>query len=166
VLISGGFNIPSSQLVSLASQELYDPATGTFTLTDSLQYPRYAHTANLLSNGSVLIAGGYGPSSILSQAEIYPAPSSGPAGVTAITLSPATPSISVGTTVNFTAVGTLSAGGSQNLASVIWTSSDNTVVTITNDATNTGTAYGVGPGSATITACAGNICGSTTVTVP
>jgi uncharacterized protein YjdB len=165
VLISGGFNIsPSFQLALLASQELYDPATGTFTLTDSLQYARYAHTANLVSDGSVLIAGGNGASGILSQAEIYPAPTSPPAGLTTITLSPAAPTIPVGATVNFTAVGTLSSG-SQNLASVVWTSSDNTVVTITNDATNTGTAYAAAPGQVTITACAINICGSTTLTV-
>ena len=43
-----------------ATAELYDPATGAFTLTGSLTTPRYyGHTASLLANGQVLIAGGF-----------------------------------------------------------------------------------------------------------
>ena len=42
-----------------ASAEIYDPATETFSPTGSLAAPRYNHTATLLPNGQVLIAGGY-----------------------------------------------------------------------------------------------------------
>ncbi len=42
----------------LEAAELYDPATGMWTLTGSMAVPREGHTARLLSNGQVLVAGG------------------------------------------------------------------------------------------------------------
>ncbi len=67
MLIAGGLG--SSGL--LASAELYNPATGTFTATGSLNNLRYFHTATLLNNGLVLIAGGSGASGSLASAELY-----------------------------------------------------------------------------------------------
>jgi len=57
VLIAGGQNSTAGpQTTNLA--ELYDPSTGNFARTGSLTVDRSGHSATLLSNGKVLIAGG------------------------------------------------------------------------------------------------------------
>ena len=54
-----------------ASAELYDPASGTWTATGSLGTARRGHTATLLPNGKVLVAGGDDSSNALASAELY-----------------------------------------------------------------------------------------------
>lgn len=55
VLICGGGD--GSQ--TLASAELYDPNTGMWTITGSMNVARQGHSATLLPDGRVLIAGGW-----------------------------------------------------------------------------------------------------------
>ena len=64
VLVAGGRD---ASLRSLASAELYDPALGSWTPTESMTLPRSMHTATLLLDGRVLVAGGSGTA----VAEIY-----------------------------------------------------------------------------------------------
>jgi len=51
VLITGGVN---SAGVVTATAECYNPSTGTFLATASMQTPRVNHTASLLPDGRVL----------------------------------------------------------------------------------------------------------------
>ena len=71
VLIAGG-NIISGKFSPTPSAELYDPSTGTFTATGHMITVRVYHTATLLPDGKVLIAGGLdGESHPLATAELY-----------------------------------------------------------------------------------------------
>lgn len=60
VLVAGGSNFNSIEGMSgLASAELFDPATGTWTAAGSLSLGRIGHSMVLLPSGKVLVAGGY-----------------------------------------------------------------------------------------------------------
>ena len=74
VLVAGGTSFVRPKYIKLASCELYDPATGTWSSTTSLNTARTQHAATLLNNGHVLAAGGVGTFSVLSSAEIYSGP--------------------------------------------------------------------------------------------
>jgi hypothetical protein len=50
---------------------LYDPATGTWSAGGSLNTARANHTATLLSDGNVLVAGGADANGVIASAEIY-----------------------------------------------------------------------------------------------
>jgi Bacterial Ig-like domain (group 2)/Galactose oxidase, central domain/Kelch motif len=59
ILIAGGASQDyGSGLAALAGAEIYDPSSGTWTPTGSMTTARYLHTATLLPNGTVLVAGG------------------------------------------------------------------------------------------------------------
>jgi len=73
VLLAGGAGGSNNSSI-LNTAELYDPATGTWSVTGSLIAARYGHTATLLQNGNVLIAGGSDDgdlASTLASAELY-----------------------------------------------------------------------------------------------
>jgi Galactose oxidase, central domain/Kelch motif len=61
VLIAGGFVIDNGGNRSLATAELYDPVSGAFSNAADMSTARTDHTASLLNDGTVLIAGGNVP---------------------------------------------------------------------------------------------------------
>jgi len=71
VLVVGGYYATNGGGAILSSAELYDPATGIWKATGSLETARYSQTAILLTNGKVLVAGGCGSNNSLSSAELY-----------------------------------------------------------------------------------------------
>lgn len=66
VLIAGGFNFGAMSL-----SELYSPGSATWASTGAMNAARYAHTATLMEDGSVLVTGGSGVSGSLNSAERY-----------------------------------------------------------------------------------------------
>ena len=161
VLIAGG----TGSSPSLASAELYDPTETTFATTGSLNAPRHNHTATLLTNGMVLVAGGSGSSGILASAELYQPATMTPSNLVSISISPSNPTVPLDTAQQLTATGTFSDNSTEQLASVTWSSSNPAVVTITDDDSDSGSIYALAMGTATVSACAGSVCGSTTLAV-
>src|SRR5262249_18351181 len=80
VLVAGGQGISGN---NLASAELFDPAdvTGSWAATGSLNKGRFFHTATLLQNGKVLVAGGRDNTGAnLASAELFDPAGNGGAG--------------------------------------------------------------------------------------
>ena len=80
VLVVGGIKVEVvagiRKTTILASAELYDPATNTWTPTGDLNTGRQSHTATLLPDGQVLVVGGsknsiFTTANILATAELY-----------------------------------------------------------------------------------------------
>jgi len=169
VLIAGGETIAGGQYTApaLASAEIYDPAAATFSFTSTMNTARVYHIATLLNNGMVLIAGGedgvVGGS--LASAELYEPVMLTPPNLVSIAVTPATSTISPQTTQQFLATGTFSDSSTEQLASVTWSTSDTTLAEISNGAGTQGLSLAIAPGTATITASAGSVSGSATLTV-
>jgi hypothetical protein len=104
VLVAGGISFDGT----LAGAELYDPSTGMFTPTGAMNTARFLHTATLLNNGIVLVAGGNGGSAVLASAELYQ--TCKPPGITA-SANPSTLWPPNGKAVEVTVFGTITSTG-------------------------------------------------------
>jgi len=71
VLVAGGFADGEANSVRV-SAELYDPANGSWSRTGDMLQARAGHTATLLADGTVLVAGGgTTPTDFLDSAELF-----------------------------------------------------------------------------------------------
>ncbi len=74
ILVTGGYG-NSGVTGPLYSAEIYDSATGLWSLTANMSVSRYYQTATLLADGTVFVAGGYGSngasSGIRNEGEIF-----------------------------------------------------------------------------------------------
>ncbi len=174
VLLAGGYADTGGTINS--SADLFDaglsPPVLQPTIGAMLQGAAQ-HTATRLLNGNVLVAGGIAATSgvppATSFAELYVPDSLVPANLAGIVVTPnPVPGLVIGGVAQLVATGGFLAPAAtpQQLASVIWTSSDynpttatvlptNTVVLVTNDATNSGRVLALGGGSSQITASPG-----------
>lgn len=71
VLMAGGSSVYPPWGGIFSGAELYNPSDGTWKPTGAMTVPRTFHTATLLSDGRVLVAGGFGTNGVLSSAELY-----------------------------------------------------------------------------------------------
>jgi hypothetical protein len=71
VLIAGGLSSQSIYNHTSNGAELYNPTTGTWRVTGAMAAARYSHSATLLLNGKVLVAGGNRDGSLLASADWY-----------------------------------------------------------------------------------------------
>jgi uncharacterized protein YjdB len=152
----------------------YSSPNGVFSYTDdffnsSVDNPPLHAPASATVNGNGAFAYGVGIFPIWSNyarnywVDVVFAGSGGaPPSLTSITVTPANPSISAGTTQQFTAAGKYSDGSTKGLTSqVAWSSSKTAVATISSS----GLATAVAAGTTTITAAQNSISGSTSLTV-
>jgi len=150
-------------------------ATGTFTngstqnITGTVQWSSNALTVASISNtqtsAGLANAVGVGVATITAASGSVSGSTNltvTAAALVSISVIPANPSISAGTTQQFTATGTFTDGSSQDLTSTAaWTSNASGTATVSK----TGLATSSASGTATISAASGTVSGSTVLTV-
>jgi deoxycytidylate deaminase len=123
-IVDGTFNLNRAGSPT-ATVEFYDPNSGGFSSASSISMntPRSLHTATLLNNGTVLIAGGDmdANGTPTNSAELF---LPGFATPVSLAVTPASSTASPGATQRFIATGTFSDSSTHQLASAIWSTSD------------------------------------------
>lgn len=105
ILFAGGID---ASFIPVPVAQLYDPVAGTFSFTNSMITARHSHFATdsrstLLSNGSVLVAGGIGSVDLsIASAELYTPAIDNPPVWSAASMVNTNPSGLEGATLNFT----------------------------------------------------------------
>src|SRR5262249_25382607 len=145
---------------------VYDPAAGVFRTAGAMATPRSRFTGAVLNTGAILLVGGYDNGfNDLASAELFQPGVLTPTGLVSISVNPASASVPLGSSQQFVATGTFSDSSTQTLASALWTSSNASVASISNEAGNHGVAVSAAAGTATILAAAGSVGGSAMLNV-
>jgi len=159
VYIAGGFTSCASTCTSAASTEVFDPVAGTFTAASSVASALAGQTASLVGNGNLLLIGGIRSGvTVASDAWV-------PSGLVSIAVTPATQELILGQTQPFVATGAFNDGSTQTLQSVIWSSSNSAVASVSNVPGSAGTATALAAGVSTLTATVGDVSGSAALKV-
>lgn len=161
---------PSSPSVPLGATQQFT-ATGTFSdatthdVTATVTWSSSASAVATVSTSGMVTAAAQGTATIMASSGNVSGTASvtvDAATLTAIAISPASPSVPLGATQQFTATGTWSDGSTQDLTSTVtWNSSDTAVAAISNG----GLLTAVKQGSAVLTAQSGSVGGNVTITV-
>ncbi len=138
VVVAGGYSSCGSSCSAEASTELFDPVAGAFTSGPPEATGLAGHTGTLVANGNVLLIGGINAGVTLASDELYQPTSLTPPGLGSITVAPASSSLMPGQSEPLVATGTFNDSSTQTLQSVIWSSSNTSVATISNSAGSAG----------------------------
>jgi uncharacterized protein YjdB len=173
VLVSIAVTPPNASFALGTTQQL--TATGTYSdgstlvLTTSATWTTADTTIASVSSQGVAASVAVGSTSVTARVGSISGSTAlniTPAVLVSIAVTPAIPTLPLGTTQQFTATGTYTDGSTQDItATVQWTSDTPITATISTTGATTGLATSVGEGTANITATSGSIIGSTTVTV-
>ena len=165
---------PPNSLIALGTTQPLS-ATGTFTdgsqqaLTSSATWSSSDAGVATVSPTGLVTAVAVGTTTITASSGSVSGSTTltvGSAGLVSIAVSPASASIALGTSQQFTATGTFTDGSYQNITSIVyWTSSAAGVATVSDSAPTVGLASSVGTGATSITATSGSITGSAVLTV-
>ena len=169
---------PTSPGIALGTKQQFT-ATGTYTdgttqdLTTAVSWSSSTDGVATVSNaagsqglvssvmvGDVKINATYSGVSTSTQLSITPA------ALTSLAITPTNPAIALGTTQQFTAIGTYTDTTTQDLtAAVTWSSSDTGIAEVSNVATSNGLASSLALGTVTIEAALNGITTSTQLTI-
>jgi hypothetical protein len=166
LFIAGGLNSCVSGCVSDATSTLYNPQTFSFTSSQSLATARAGHTATLLTDGSVLLAGGINNGVTLSSTELYQPPNLTLPQLASIFIAPSNTPVQIGSTLSLAARAFDTSGNYLGpLTAVNWNSSSPSIAGVSNATGSAGIVNALSRGTTVITASVGTISSTTTITV-
>jgi hypothetical protein len=150
---------------SEASAEFFDPVAGTFTSGQPVAGALAEHTGTLLANSNVLLIGGINAGVTLSSDAWYQPTSFTPINLVSVTVASTSVFLMPGQTQQLVATGTFNDGSRQRLQSVIWNSSNRSAALISNSPGSAGIVNAQATGATTLTATAGDVGGSASLSV-